>query len=566
MRKISISLLAGVLCLACVTSMSAQSDNELRNGQVSKAIFGVTPPVRDLTNNQLQDQVFGYHQAPPVQHPKAALLQKYQKNTNYAAVKDAAAQTSFLADTIPLDQRDWLGVGTGFFGYQVPDAPTDANLSIGDATHANPPGPCQIVQWVNVSFAMFDCLGNNILFQGNHFNLGKVLWPSGPCSATNSGDIIAQYDKMAYRWVMMQPRFSSPYYDCFAISQTSDATGAYYTYQFPTLNNTVDFPDYPKVGIWPNGYYVTHNDFPHLSSYAGVMLCAYDRVKMLAGDPSAQGACLLDNSNGTLFDDSMLCADVDSPLAPPNGIDPICVGSVDNFASDSNIYYYPVHFDPVAPSISITPSCINGGCKIPVNTYTPAAGTAPEPGGSVIDTLSDRLMYRFAYRILPAPTPQRTVRDNRTQDWLVSHAVTNAGTTAVRWYEFRSPITSNTPTVYQQGTYQPDATNRFMSSLAMDKMGNIAMSYTCSSSSVFPNICFTGRAPGDPLGTMGAETFLNYGGGSQTDTSNRWGDYYDMAISNDGCNFVTTGEYYTTTSSFNWSTRVANLKFANCNP
>ena len=85
MRKISISLLAAVICLTCAVSMSAQSDNVLRNPQVSKAAFAITPPLRDLVKNQPTDLQFGYHQAPPVQHPKAALLQKFQKNTNYSA-------------------------------------------------------------------------------------------------------------------------------------------------------------------------------------------------------------------------------------------------------------------------------------------------------------------------------------------------------------------------------------------------------------------------------------------------------------------------------------------------
>ncbi len=556
MRNISISLLAGMLCLACVTSMSAQSDHVLRNPQVSKAYFAITPPLRDLVKTRIATPTFGYHQASPVQYPKAALRAQFQKNTNYAAFKDSAAQTSFQPATVPTKLLDFLGVGTGFNGYHVPDAPTDGNLSIGDT---------QIVQWVNVQFAVFDLNGNNILFNGQPYVNGNILWQSGPCSQTNSGDIIAQWDKMAHRWVMYQPRFSAPYYDCFAISQTADATGAYYTYAFPTFDNANNFPDYPKVGVWPNGYYVSHNSFFHLQSYNGAMPCAYDRVKMLAGDPNAQGTCFLDNSNGTLFDDSMLPADVDDASAPPNGIDPIFVGSVDNFAQDSNIYYYHFHFDPVNPANS-TFDCVNGACKIAVNTYQNAAGTAPEPGGSVIDTLSDRLMYRLAYRILPSPTPQRTVRDNRTQDWLVSHAVNNGGVTSARWYEFRSPIDNTTPTTYQQGTYNPDGTSRFMSSLARDKMGNIAMSYTVTSTSVFPTIGFTGRAPNDPLGTMGAEQIVIPGTGSQTDTSNRWGDYYDMALSNDGCTFVTTGEYYVTTSSFNWSTRIAKLKFDNCTP
>jgi len=538
--------------------MSAQSDNVLRNPQVSKAAFAITPPLRDLVKNQPTELQFGYHQAPPVQHPKASLLQKFQKNTNYSAIHDPVAQNEPLPATIPVDQLDWLGVGVGFFGYSVPDAPTDGNLSIGDT---------QIVQWVNVQFAVFDLNGNNILFNGQHYVAGSALFAGLPhCGSSNSGDIVAQWDKIAHRWVMYQPRFSAPYYDCFAISQTNDATGAYYTYEFPTYNNSVDFPDYPKVGVWPNGYYVSHNDFPNLQSYAGAMPCAYDRVKMLAGDPSAQGVCFLDSSNGTLFDDSMLPADVDDANALPNGIDPIYVGSIDNFSSDSNVYYYPFHFDPVNPANS-TFSCINGACKIPVATYSNAPGTQPEPGGSVIDTLSDRLMYRLAYRILPAATPSKDLlHDNRQQEWLVSHAVANSGVSAVRWYEFRSPIRTTTPTTFQQGTYAPDSTGRFMSSLARDKMGNIAMSYTVSSASVSPTIGFTGRAPGDPLGQMGAETILVPGAGSQTDTSNRWGDYYNMGISNDGCTFVTTGEYYQSSASFHWSTRIGKLGFTNCTP
>ncbi len=556
MRKMSVTLLVAALCLTCSVAMSAENPNVLTNPQVSKTIFGVTPPIRDLVKNLPQTEKFGYHVAPAVQHPKMQQLLWNAKHTNYAAFKDAAAQNSIQPATIPVDELDWLGVGIGFFGYSVPDAPTDGNLSIGDT---------QIVQWVNTQFAVFDLNGNNILFNGQPYVNGNVFWTTGPCSATNSGDIIAQWDKAAHRWVMYQPRFSAPYYDCFAISQTADATGAYYTYQFPTYNSSTDFPDYPKVGVWPNGYYVAHNDFYELQSYSGAMPCAYDRVKMLAGDPGAQGVCFLDNSNGTYFDDSMVPADNDDASAAPNGIDPIFVGSIDNYSSDSNIYYYHFHFDPVTPANS-TFDCVNGACKIAVATYQNAASSATEPGGSQIDTLSDRLMYRLAYRILPATSPQKSVRDNRTQDWLISHAVNNGGVTSVRWYEFHAPIYDTTPVMYQQGTYSPDGTSRFMSSLARDRMGNIAMSYTVTSSSVYPTIAFTGRGVGDPLGTMGAETILVPGIGSQTGTSNRWGDYYNMGLSNDGCTFVTTGEYYQSTASFHWSTRVGKLKFANCTP
>ena len=559
MRNKYVLWLVVVLCLACVTSMSAQKNsNVLTNPQVSKPIFGITPPIRDLVKNEPQELQFGFHQASPVQYPKLQQLLWNAKNFNYAAHKDVLAQNQNQPATVPTKLADWLGVGAGFFGYSVPDAPTDGNLSIGDT---------QIVQWVNVQFAVFDLNGNNILFNGQHYVRGSIFWTSGPCASSNSGDIIAQWDKIAHRWVMYQPRFSAPYYDCFAISQTNDATGAYYTFQFPTYNSATDLPDYPKVGVWPNGYYVSHNDFNLNKNpqYQGAAPCAYDRVKMLAGDQSAKGVCFLDTSNGTLFDDSMLPADVDSPLAPPNGIDPLFMGSVDNYSTDTNVYYYHFHFDPVNPANS-TFDCTNGACKIAVAAYSNAAGTAPEPGSNVIDTLADRMMYRLAYRILPAPTPARTIRDNRKQQWLVSHAVNNGGVAAVRWYEFRAPIDNTTPTTFQQGTYSPDSNHRFMSALAMDDAGNIAMSETVTSSSVYPTIEFTGRSGSDPLGTMGAPQVVLAGTGSQTDTSNRWGDYYNMSLSNDGCTFVTTGEYYTSNSSFNWSTRIAKLKFDSCIP
>ena len=560
MRNTCLSLLVVALCLTCVTSMSA-ANNVLSNPQVSKANFATVPSLRNLIENQPQNlmPVFGYHTASPVQYPKP---QQRLANQKLGAFHDAAAKDAYPSANIPTKLNDWLGVGIGFFGYSVPDAPTDGQISIGDS---------QIVQWVNVQFAVFDLNGNNLLFNGQHFVNGNVLFTGLPhCGATNSGDIIVQFDKMAHRWVMYQPRFSAPYYDCFAVSQSSDFLGGWNLFEFPTYNSATDFPDYPKVGVWTDGYYVSHNDFRNLGPYVGAMPCAYDRTKMLAGDASAQGVCFLDDSNGTLFDDSMLPADIDSPNnLPPGGEPNIFVGSVDNFSSDSNIYYYHFHFVPSNPSAS-TFDCVNGACKIAVNTYSNAAGTAPEPNGSVIDTLSDRLMYRFAYRVLPGlPSPNNRVPGNTLQSWLVSHAVNNGGHAAVRWYEFRAPSGSTTPTVYQQGTYDPnDGTHRFMSSLAMDKKGNIAMSYTVTSSAangVHPTIAYTGRGPNDPQGTMGAETILIPGTGDQTDTSNRWGDYYNMALSPDGCTFVTTGEYYQSTASFHWSTRNATFKFDNCN-
>src|SRR6202165_370227 len=103
----------------------------------------------------------------------------------------------------------------------------------------------------------------------------------------------------------------------------------------------------------------------------------------------------------------------------------------------------------------------------------------------------------------------------------LNHSVTAGSSVGVRWYELRSPNT--TPTVFQQGTYAPDSNFRWMGSIAMDKVGNIAVGYSVSSASMKPAIRYTGRAPGDPAGTLQAENTIISGAGAQTGGLSRWG-------------------------------------------
>jgi len=104
----------------------------------------------------------------------------------------------------------------------------------------------------------------------------------------------------------------------------------------------------------------------------------------------------------------------------------------------------------------------------------------------------------------------------------------------------------------------------------MDKQGNIALGYSRSSSTLHPDIYFTGRAPADALGTMQGELPIvdqSVATGSQRATNSRWGDYTSMSIDLDGCTFWYTNQYYTVpNTSFAWSTRVASLKFNSCTP
>ena len=163
-------------------------------------------------------------------------------------------------------------------------------------------------------------------------------------------------------------------------------------------------------------------------------------------------------------------------------------------------------------------------------------------------------MFRLAYRTFGNHS---SVVGNFT--------VSSNGVAGIRWFELRGVI-AGPLTTFQESTYQPDTTWRFQGSIAMDQQGNMALGYSASDATIFPQIRYTGRLATDPLNSMPqGEAHLFDGTGAQSDTSNRWGDYSDMTIDPvDDCTFWYTTEYYDTTSSFNWRTRIGNFKFAQC--
>jgi hypothetical protein len=152
---------------------------------------------------------------------------------------------------------------------------------------------------------------------------------------------------------------------------------------------------------------------------------------------------------------------------------------------------------------------------------------------------------------------------------VVNHSVKVSGkkrsqVVGVRWYQIGN-LTSGTPTIVQQGTFSPNNISRWMGSIAMDKVGDIALGYSASSGTIFPSILYTGRVPTDPLGTMQAENTLKAGGGSQTGNLDRWGDYSAMVIDpSDDCTFFYTNQYQKASGSFNWSTWIGSFKFPGC--
>jgi hypothetical protein len=251
----------------------------------------------------------------------------------------------------------------------------------------------------------------------------------------------------------------------------------------------------------------------------------------------------------------LLPSDLDGSIAPPLGSpNPFL-----NFGTNRlNLWKFHVDWANAANSTFTGPTAIS------VAAFTPACsggGTCiPQPNTrQKLDSLADRLMYRLAYRHFA----------DGHESLVVNHSVAIGSNkhnqvTSVRWYELRDP--NGTPTVFQQGTLgASDGIHRWMGSIAMDKVGNIALGYSASSSGVFPSIRYTGRVPTDPLGTMEAENLIQPGAGSQLPNLSRWGDYSAITVDPaDDCTFWYTTEYLKNSGTFNWSTRIANFKFPSC--
>ena len=530
-------LTAALLAAASASVWAANPNDTVGPVEVSYSVFtDMSPALRDLSGASPFVSTQKQKQEKP--------LKVLPNQGNALNQQDGALQSTTGPLVSTTGGLNFAGVGNGDYGFVPNSAPPDTSGAI---------GATQYVQWVNESFAVFDKTTGVI---ANGFpKAGNSIWAGfgGGCQQNNDGDPIVQYDKAANRWILTQFSVSTtPYTQCVAVSTTSDAAGTYYRYAFPYTN----FNDYPKLGVWPDGYYTSFNMF-NGNTFVGSRVCAFDRAKMLVGDASASQQCFqLSSSFGGL-----LPSDLDGSTAPPTGSPNFFL----NFGANSlNLWKFRVNFTTPANST------LTGPTTIPVAAFSAACSGGgaciPQPGTSnQLDSLADRLMYRLAYR-------------NRggVESLVVNHSVSAGGTkraslTSVRWYELRNPSASTTmaagtPVVYQQGTLSAsDGVSRWMGSVAMDKVGNIALGFSASSSSVLPSIRYTGRVPADTLGTMQSENIIQAGGGSQTGTLHRWGDYSAMTLDPvDDCTFWYTSEYLKASGSFNWSTRIASFKFPGC--
>jgi hypothetical protein len=532
--------------LAAPTNPPAQVDKSVPVGQKDNSVkvefIGITRPLREIAPD-LSVPLNGK----PKEIDNLTRPRVHLDDSQIMTVIDTDLQTEYLqVPNVVSILQNFAGTGRVETVY-----PPDPSMDV---------GPNHVISLVNSHYQIFSKSGTSLVGP----NSTNTLWSSGQCGTQNDGDGVVLYDQLADRWLIGQFAVTnggtSGFYYCLAVSQTADPTSTWYSYAFNFGVNT--FIDYPKLGVWPDGYYFSANNFNSSGTvWTGTEACAFQRSAMLIGaTPSMQ--CWANGTTSPTDYYSLLPADLDGITLPTTN-------EPEHFAEFYSSTRYDIldmHIDWTIPGNStftlvksLTVSTFNYLCLGNRNCI-PQSGTS-----TTLDAIGDRLMYRLPYRVF-----------NGFSSLVLNNTVrvgTNPNRAGIRWYEFRNSVTPYSPanwTVYQQGTYDPGgALSRWMGSIAMNKFGDIALGYSTSNGSSFPSISFTGRLSTDALNNMTlGETLIQAGAASQT-IGNRWGDYTQMVVDpvND-CTFWYTNEYLTSGQTYWNATKIAGfvLDTASCTP
>ena len=540
-----------LLLLVCFSSFSQQGPSDILTGRLVR----ISPKLTDIKYEVPIDTKKQSIKSPKYQELRDKINKRVRfpvENLN-AVSSDEALQKSVKT----VNQGPSTSVLTSSFDGNG----TTDNSAVGFGLLAPPDpvlcvGPNHVVQMINLVHKVFNKSGTLLS--------GPLKFSTIASTSTDDGDPITLYDHIADRYILMQ--FSSLFTSgseslIFCVSQTNDPTGSYYVYEFLTPGK---FPDYPHVGIWNNSYVVTtHNFNVQGTAYLGQGFWAFDRNKMVSGEPTVTGIAF--NTTGTT-DGGYLPASFEGFKTPDPTSQPTFITfDADEFGGSDRLLIRTLTPNFVNPASSV----LSSATSLPVAAFdarSPSASPIEQQGTAVrLDAIADRMMSRIIYR-----------RFDNYESLVMNYAVNVSGVSptsattyqaATRWYELTRATPASAWTVNQQSTFSPTAIsgttgiNRWMGCAGIDQRGNMALAYSRSSTTNFPDIYYAERKKTDPVSTLGSEQVFHASGGSQTHSSGRWGDY--SAMTTDPSDEETqwfTAEYYAATASVNFKTRIGSFK------
>jgi len=466
-----------------------------------------------------------------------------------------SAQTEAVVPSLPAPLPSASFDGLDFANWGAGHPPD----TVGDV------GPTYYIQSINSSVGIFRKSDgvrvaaftlNTFMSQGNFGNL---------CDTNNFGDPVVLYDTFEDRWVITDFAFKLDVgnnvvnppgaFQCFAVSKSGDPVSG--GWNFYSINTAGGLGDYPKFGIWPDGLYMTASIFgyPNGAPFQNPRAYAFNKAQMYAGTPTVQVVSFdLPANDFTVLPSNARLQTGTPPTGTPN-----YYVSTWQFTNALSVYKFHVDWDRISLSTFSSPETPLS----PTSWPNQSVANAPSLGGNNLDVLQIRAMMQNQYTNLGG-----------VESLWDTHTVrrSSGGFAAPRWYQLNvtgGTVAANTA---QAATFDPDGANvihRFMPSLAVDRMGDMALGYSTSSSTTKPAIKYAGRLAADPVNTFSqTEQLLIQGTGTQTGNCGsgpcmRWGDYSAMSLDPDGCTFWYTNEYYAV-DGLNHQTRIGAFSFPGC--
>jgi len=512
MKKLLLNIL--ILFSILLTPLHSAYGQAVKPDKVSTAIYhDVVGPIKDfpvLTAEELAAEEFE---------------EKIERNEELKERKYPYAATALPKGQDPIWQKTMGSVSLGnreiienFNGQSSYSNPPDDNGTVSENYY---------MQTINVKYTIYDKTGN-LLAGPTNLN---TLFEGVPGASRNDGDPIVMFDEQIGRFFVAEFSGigSAPDYMLIAISQTEDPTGMWDRWSFPMTG----FPDYMKFGVWRDAYYMGTN------TYSGNDIYAFERDVMIAGGDSPQ---LVQFNNPWRPNSGFHCVlpvDNDDAFAPEGTPGMFMTINDDAWGGSAQdqlwIYALDVDWSDAGNAT------FNRVQQLNVEPFDSNFGSSwnniTQPGTSQkLDAINQILMHRIQYRNFGSS--QHIVCQHTVDVDATNHA-------GIRWYELT--YNGSEWETRQSGTYAPDADSRWMGGIAMNSNHEIAIGYSVSSSTTYPSIRYSGQTAAENALASGIldlqEVSIHEGNASQTST-NRWGDYSNMAVDpSDDLTFWFTTEY-----------------------
>jgi len=455
-------------------------------------------------------------------YPYAATALPHGPDPNYQKAMGKVHKTSSITEN--------------FDGGTSPYYPPDCNGTAGQNYY---------MQTINCTYSIYTKTGTKVAGP----TAINTLFAGTAGSNYNDGDPVILYDEMADRWLVTEISISgSLNYLLLAVSSTNDPTGTWHKYSF----HVATMPDYAKVSVWRDGYYMGDNNQGSTDTYV------FQRDSILAGG-TAQMLGFHNNWRPSSVDGFMCVPPVDNDgqFAPAGSPGLYVAFNDDAFGGGTDqLWIYELHVDWT----TLTNSTFNRVQQLNVTPFSSNFGNnwynIPQLGTSQkLDGIPQVIMNVPQYRNFGS-----------YQSLVCCHTV-NLGTppnnnhAGIRWYELRK--TTGDWSIRQQGTYCPDSLSRWMGTVMLNGSNTIAMGYSVSSTTIHPGIRYCGQSPMAYLAATStmdiAEDTIVNGNFSQSGVE-RWGDYSLLAIDPVDTNtFWFTDEYIGSGGSR--KTKIASFKY-----